>query len=52
MKGTIATIAAGGAKSDNLDSLLMKEAMVAAGKWFVGARKTSRCRRKRERYLL
>lgn len=52
MKGMVAIIAAGGAKSASRERRLMKEAIVAAGRWFVGAKNVSRWRRKRERYLL
>lgn len=52
MNGTIAIIAAGGANSERRERRLMKDAMVAAGMWFVGERKMSRCRRKRLRCLL
>lgn len=51
MYGTIATIAAGGAKSARRESRLMKDAMSEAGKW-VEDRKVLRSRRKRERCLL
>ncbi len=51
MYGTIATIAAGGAKSERRESRLMKDAISEAGRW-VEARKVFRRRRKRERCLL
>ena len=52
MNGTTATIALGGANRHKQESRLMKLAVVAAGRWFVGERKVSRCRRTRDRYLV
>ena len=52
MYGMIATMADGGAKRQSRDKRLMKLAMVVAGRWLVGDKKVSRCRKTRDRYLL
>lgn len=52
MKGTMAMMAADGAKRASLLNLFMKLAMVVAGMWFVGARKPSRWRRSLDLCLL